>query len=195
MGHIQIAAGDDRLDRVQRTKAFAESIVPRHTMVDALQAILRVRRIASDKIKIRIFQRDHPALVVEFVDADAVGHGEGLSLREDRRAGIALLLSRAPELLIARQARSVTCSGWSFVSCRQNRSASASRKKSRKPFCRQARSPLTFHEIHFIVQRLLYFLTIHRVLYQIMTTMARENCNHSLLFARTLVSQPGFMLY
>ena len=103
MGHIQIAAGDDRLDRVQRTKAFAEGIVPRHAMVDALQAILRVRRIASDKIKIRIFQRDHPALVVKLLHADAVGHGEGLSLREDRRAGIALLLRRAPELLIPRQ--------------------------------------------------------------------------------------------
>lgn len=41
MGHISDRRSDDRLDRVQRTKAFAEGIVPRHTMVDALQAILR----------------------------------------------------------------------------------------------------------------------------------------------------------
>ena len=70
---------------------------------DALEGVLRIRSVAGDKIKLLIFERDHPPLVVEVVNAHAVSDGKGCVLCEDGCAGIALFLGRVPKLKIPRE--------------------------------------------------------------------------------------------
>ena len=98
-----IAAGDDGLARVQLLELLAERVIPAEPVVDALEGVLRIRSVAGDKIKLLIFERDHPPLVVEVVNAHAVGDGKGCVLCKDGRAGIALFLGRVPELRIYRE--------------------------------------------------------------------------------------------
>ena len=101
MGDVQVAAEDHGSLRVKRAEIGAQRVLPRHTVVDALQAVLRIRRVAGQNITIRVFQRDETSLMIQFGHADAIAHGERLMPREDRRAGIALFLGRIPELMIA----------------------------------------------------------------------------------------------
>ena len=101
MGDVQVAAEDHGSLRVKRAKIGAQRVLPRHTVVDALQAVLRIRRVAGQNVTIRVFQRDETSLMIQFGHAAAIAHGERLMPREDRCAGIALFLGRIPELMIA----------------------------------------------------------------------------------------------
>ena len=92
MRNVQVPAGNDWLFRVQLQKLFAECVVPGKPVVDALEPFLRVRGVAGDKIKLLVFQRDHPTLMVQLVNADAVGDGQRGMLRKNSGAGIALFL-------------------------------------------------------------------------------------------------------
>ena len=47
MRNIQISADNDGLFRVEALQLGAESVLPPHTVVEALQPVLRVRRIAG----------------------------------------------------------------------------------------------------------------------------------------------------
>ena len=86
MGHVQVTAEDDGLLRVELLQIVTESILPRHTVFEALQTVLRVRRVAADKIEVLHLQRDHTTLVVVQIDADAVADADRLVLREDGSA-------------------------------------------------------------------------------------------------------------
>ena len=64
---------------------------------------LRCARIDRDEPEVRVFERDDAPLGIVLGNAEIILHGERRVFGEDRRAGIALLLRRAPELLIARK--------------------------------------------------------------------------------------------
>jgi len=99
--HVQVAAEDDRLLRVKLLEIFAEVILPRHSVVQTLQAVLRVGRIAAHQEEVSHLQRDDTPLVVVRVYADAIAHVQRLMTGEDGRARIAFLLGRVPIRLIA----------------------------------------------------------------------------------------------
>ena len=103
MRDVQVTADDDRLFLVEGMKIVAKGILPRHAVVDALQAVLCVRGVAGEQEKFRVFQRDDAAFMVEIFRADAVDNIHRRVFRKDRRAGVALFLGGIPELLIAGQ--------------------------------------------------------------------------------------------
>lgn len=72
MCDIQITARDHGLFRIQRAEIVAEGIVPRHPVVDALEPVLRIRRVAGDEEELLKFQRDEPSLGVKLRNTDAV---------------------------------------------------------------------------------------------------------------------------
>ena len=94
MGHVQIAAEDDRLFGIQLQQVGAESVLPCHPVVQPLEAVLAVGGVAVDEVKLRVFQRQHTALVVVLFNADAGGHAQRRGLAPAGCAGVALLLRR-----------------------------------------------------------------------------------------------------
>ena len=101
MRDIQITADNHRLFLVELMQIGSECILPRHPVVNPLQTVLRVRRIAGDQEKRRIFQRDDASLMVKRFYSDTVGNILRRVLCKYCRAGIAFFLCRIPELLIA----------------------------------------------------------------------------------------------
>ena len=101
VGHVQVTAEDDRLFRVQLQQVGPERIFPGHAVVQPLQAVLTVGRVAVDQIEAGIFQRQHPALVVVLLPADAGGHGQRGRFAPAGRAGVALFLGGVGVLGVA----------------------------------------------------------------------------------------------
>ena len=94
VGHVQIAAQDHRLFRIQRQQVGPEGVLPLHAVVQPLQAVLAVGGVAVHQIKARVFQREHPAFVVMLLQPDAGGHGQRHLPAPAGRAGVALFLGR-----------------------------------------------------------------------------------------------------
>ena len=92
VGHVQIAAEDDRLFGIQLQQVGAEGVLPCHPVVQPLQAVLAVGSVAVDEVERRIFQRQDPALMVVLLDADAGRHRQRRLSAPAGRAGVALLL-------------------------------------------------------------------------------------------------------
>ena len=103
MRHVEIAAVDDGLFRVQLHEIRAQRILPLHAVRQALQSVLRVWRIAADKIERGIFRRDEPSLVVVFLLPQPIADADWRRLRQDRCAGIALFLRGIKIPLVAVQ--------------------------------------------------------------------------------------------
>ena len=101
VGHVQVATEDHGFLGVEALQVTAEGILPRHAILQALQSVLRVRRITADKEEILHLERHHAPLMVVHIDADAIRHAQGLVLREDGRTRVALLLGIVPVALIA----------------------------------------------------------------------------------------------
>ena len=101
MSHIEVAAEDDGLLGVEALKVGTEGILPRHAVVEALQTVLRVGRIAADQKEIGHLEGDNAPFVIVLVDTDAIGHAERLVTGEDGCARIALLFGIVPIRLIA----------------------------------------------------------------------------------------------
>ena len=101
MGNIQVAAQDHRLFCVQCQQVGAEGILPLHAVVQTLQPILTVGGIAVDQPELRVFQREHTALVVVLLNANAGGHGQRLLAAPAGRAGVALFLGRISILRVS----------------------------------------------------------------------------------------------
>jgi len=101
MSHIQVAAEDDRLFCVQPQQVGPEIVFPLHPVIQPLEAVLAVGGVAVDKIELRIFQRQHPALVVMLVDANARRHGQRLGPAPAGRAAVALFLRRVSIFCVA----------------------------------------------------------------------------------------------
>ena len=103
VGHVQIAAEDHGLFLFQPLQIGQKSVLPLHAVGQAGQTVLGIGGVHGDEKEVRELQGDHPALMVKFVDADAIPHGQRLLPGEYRRAGIALLFGVIPVLMIARQ--------------------------------------------------------------------------------------------
>ena len=101
MGHVQVPAQDHRLFRIQRQQVGAEGVLPFHAVVQTLQPVLTVGGVAVHQPERRVFQRQHPALVVMLLDADAGGHGQRLLTAPAGRAGVALFLCGIGVLRVA----------------------------------------------------------------------------------------------
>ena len=101
MRDVHVAADDDRLCFVQLFDIGAEIVLPLHPVVQPLEAVLRIGHIDRDEIKVVVFRRDDPTLVVVQVNAQIVGDSARFGLGKERGARIALLLGRAPVFMIA----------------------------------------------------------------------------------------------
>ena len=73
MGDVQVAAYHHPLAGGEAVQIGPEIIFPAHPVVQAAQAVLAVGNVHAYQEEIFHFQGDHAALVVVFVDADAVG--------------------------------------------------------------------------------------------------------------------------
>ena len=101
MGHVQVAAQNDRLLFVERCEVFAQRVFKRHAVVNSLQFFLRVRRIHRNKIEVVQLCRDHPSLVVKLRLLQTINKLQRLPFQEERSAGIPLLFRAVPELMVA----------------------------------------------------------------------------------------------
>ena len=101
VGHVEVAAEDDGFLTVEVHEVGTEVVVPRHAVVEALEAVLRVGRVAVDEEEPGHFKCDDAPFVVVVVDAHAVGDRQGLVPGEDGGAGIAFLLGGVPINVVA----------------------------------------------------------------------------------------------
>ena len=98
MSDVQIAAIDDGLGLVQTHQIVPQIVLPRHAIVQALQAVLGVWGVAADQIELVILQGDEPPLVVVNFLVHAIGGIQGRMGGEHRCAGISLFLCGVPKL-------------------------------------------------------------------------------------------------
>lgn len=103
MGDIEVAADDDGLFRVESREIGTEGVLPLHAVGEALETALGIRRVDRHEIAVGEFERDDAALVVVFLDAEAIRHRKRLEPREYGRARVALAFSAVPVLAVARQ--------------------------------------------------------------------------------------------
>ena len=103
MGDIEIPTDHHRFLCIQGHQMVSEGIFPLHPVINAFQSLLGIRRITGHYIVRRKLQCDQPSLCIERRNAYAVGHSKRLCFREDRCAGIPLLFSVIPILVIFRQ--------------------------------------------------------------------------------------------
>ena len=101
MGHVQVATEDDGFLGIESLKVSLEIVLPRHAIVKALQAILRIRRIAAHEEEAVHLEGDNTPLMVVHIDTNAVGYIEGFVLCEDSGAGITFLIGIIPVALVA----------------------------------------------------------------------------------------------
>ena len=91
MGHVQVAAVDDRLFLVQAREVGAHLIFKGHAVIQPLQLGLGVWHIAVDHIELRVLKREHPPFVgMRAVHAHK--HRQRLVPCENGRARVTLLL-------------------------------------------------------------------------------------------------------
>ena len=100
MRHVQVATQDDRFAGIQRQQILTEVVLPRHAIVQAFQSVLRVRRVTCNQKELFHFKRDDTALVVVFVDTNAVGDVEWMVAGENRCAGVSLFIGVVPVTLV-----------------------------------------------------------------------------------------------
>ena len=98
VGHVQVAAVNDRLGPVQGDEVIPQVVLPLHAVVDPLQPVLGVGGVAAYQVEGPVLQSDEPPLVVVGFPVHAVGHGGGSVGGEDGGAGVPLLLGGVPEL-------------------------------------------------------------------------------------------------
>ena len=101
MGHVQVAAENDRFLAIESLQIAAEIILPCHPIVQSLQTILRIGRVAAHQEEIVHLKRYHAPFMVVFILANAVGHAEWIVLGKDGRAAIAFLVGIVPITLVA----------------------------------------------------------------------------------------------
>ena len=105
MRHVQVTAIYDGFLSVQLHEVGTQVRFPLHAVVEALQPVLRVRRIAAHEIEVLHFQSDEAPLVVVLLYAHAVGYGQWRVACEDGRAAVSFLLGIVPVAVISRQVK------------------------------------------------------------------------------------------
>ena len=99
--HVQVAAHYDRFLRVERQKIVTECVVPRHSVVQTAQTILRVGHIGRDQVEIFKFQRHNAPFMVVLVDAQAISDTEWVDACENRGSRVTFLFGIVPITLVA----------------------------------------------------------------------------------------------
>ena len=100
MGHVEVAADDNRLFPVQFRQVGAKGFVPGHAVFQPLQSVLRVGGIDCDQVEPGKFQCDGATFSDMRLISDVVGDGERFHSGKDCRTGISLLLGGMPVLTI-----------------------------------------------------------------------------------------------
>ena len=98
MGHVQVAAVDDRLNLVQLHEVLPQGVLPLHAVVQPLELVLGVGGVTAHQVKFLILQGDEPSLVVVLVFPHSVAHRNGLVGGKDGGPGVPLLLGGVPVL-------------------------------------------------------------------------------------------------
>ena len=101
MGHVHVAADDDRLFGIELLQVVLEIVFPMHAVVEAAEAVLGVGRIDVDEVEVGHLERDDAPFVVVLIDADAVGNRQRLMAGEDGCSGVAFLVGGVPVALVA----------------------------------------------------------------------------------------------
>ena len=101
MGDVHIPAHDNRLIRVQLLQIGAEVVFPVHAVIQPFKLVLRVGCVNCDQIKIAVIRGDDAALMVVFIDPEAVGHCLRLVFGKQRYARVTFLLRRVPIFMVA----------------------------------------------------------------------------------------------
>ena len=100
MGDIHVSADDNRFFSGKPAQISAEIILPFHPVIQPFQAVLRIRRVDIYQIKIRIFQGDHPSLMVMFLYTQPQRNRKRLLTGKNRGSGVAFFFRVVPELII-----------------------------------------------------------------------------------------------
>lgn len=98
---VQVAANDHRLGLFEGLQIGEKITVPRLTVRQAHQLVLRVGHIDVDQIIVGKLHRDHAAFLIVRGDADAVENIHRLMPREHRGAAVTFLHGGVPEGRIA----------------------------------------------------------------------------------------------
>ena len=156
MCNIQISTDDDSFTSSSLFQKGKKIFFPLHAVRKSCQFVLGIRSVTGNQIKSVVFQCDDTPLMVMLRDADAIRDREWFVFCKNGSAGIAFFFGVIPELMVAGEIKGNLPFLSNFVSWTQKKSASTSLKKSKNPFCMQARSPFTFQEINFIVLSILF---------------------------------------
>ena len=113
MGHVEVAAHHHRLRvaggavgqhaGLKPLAEIAEGIVPFHTVIDARELHLGVRRVHVHEPELGELAGHDASLGIQILVAQTVQHPQRLLAGEHRRARVALLLGGAPVLVVAWQ--------------------------------------------------------------------------------------------
>ena len=90
-----------RYEKQERQARWTEVILPRHSIVQTLQPVLRVGCVACHQIEIVHLECYHTALVVVFVYTYSIGYAQRLMLSKYSRATIAFFIGIVPITLVA----------------------------------------------------------------------------------------------
>ena len=96
MGHIEVAAHDDGFLLVEFHQIATEGVLPRHAVVQTLEAVLAVGCVTGHEVETGHLEGDDTALMVMLLDADAIGHAHRFVPAVDGRARVPLLLGIVP---------------------------------------------------------------------------------------------------
>ena len=100
MGHIHVTAYHHGFLFVQPAQIVREGVLPGHAVLQTGQPALAIGRVDGDQKEPVKFQRNHAALVVVLLHANAHLHRQRLLSGENRSAGIALLFRAVPVLRV-----------------------------------------------------------------------------------------------
>ena len=110
VSNVHIAANDDGLLCIKFLHIPTEGFIPRHTVVETTQAVLRIGRIDGDEIEVGIFECDDATLMIggfctRFVSPTpySIVDRKGLTFLKNNCTSIPSFLGLAPIAPIARE--------------------------------------------------------------------------------------------
>ena len=101
MCYIHVAAHEHGLLTVETAEVVAESVVPCHAIGEAAQTVLRIGRVDRDDVKAVVFEGYYASFVVMLINAESIGHVDGLVTCEDGGAGVTFLVGVVPIAFVA----------------------------------------------------------------------------------------------
>ena len=103
MRYVQVGGVNDGLFPVESQEVPPQIILPLHPVVDALEFVLGVGRVAAHEEKGRVFGGDQSSFVAVQVPAEIIAHLQRFPPGENGGAGVAFFVGAVPEAVIAGQ--------------------------------------------------------------------------------------------